>query len=208
MKKPGYNDSCWLVLSFLCLLFPRWIISITLRANGRNSFQWPTTPTMLGITCCVVACFSELLHEVWNWSNWTWAKNSQHFFCCVIRIMLDPLALLFQNCWGHTSASCLCILLSVSSVINSYMMLFNWPFSFHFGACQMFSNKRTARVESKMAAEFCKFKSYWSYPSLNTLHIHTLLGVVASVCTTITIQHLLNQQLLTMLGVVSICTEL
>ena len=117
MKKPGYNDSCWIVLSFLWLLFPRWIVSIKLRANGRNSFQWPTTPTMLGITCCVVACFSELLHEVWNWSNWTWAKNSQHFFCCVIRIMLDPLALLFQNCWGHTSASCLCILLSVSSAL-------------------------------------------------------------------------------------------
>lgn len=46
-------------------------------------------------TLLYVACFSDLLHEVWNWSNWTWAKNSQHFICCVIKTMLHPLALLF-----------------------------------------------------------------------------------------------------------------
>lgn len=41
------------VLTFLCLLFPGRIITIKIRANWRNSLQWSTTPTMLGITCCV-----------------------------------------------------------------------------------------------------------------------------------------------------------
>ena len=41
-----------------------------------------------------------------------------------------------------------------------------------------------SHVENKMAAEFCKFtKSYGPYPSHNTLHAFTLLGLVSSVCT-------------------------
>ena len=59
------------------------------------------------------------------------SQQLQHFFCSVIKTKLDLFAQLFQNCWDHASASCLCILLSVSSIISSSTML-NYPFSSRF----------------------------------------------------------------------------
>ena len=50
-----------------------------------------TDATLLDVTCCVrfhtllyvVACCWELLHKVWDRSNF-WTNNSQHFVCSVI----------------------------------------------------------------------------------------------------------------------------
>ena len=84
------------------------------RANGRN-IVGQQLPTLLDVTCCVrlhtllhvVAFCWELLHKALNWSNFC-ANNSQHSFVPWLpkrnATMLDPFTQLLQRCWGLSRA--------------------------------------------------------------------------------------------------------
>ena len=102
---------CFIFIFFAC---KGMVIFLKPRANGCNivgsymfhSFAHP------------VACCWELLHKVWNWSNF-WANNPQHFFCSVITEVwhntVGSICTALQHCLGHA-----CALHVVSMVIEMH----------------------------------------------------------------------------------------